>query len=105
MDCCKVYFGWACSGGAVKGRPPGHLPDAVREVWLELARQVPAEKRGVEFEALCSAVARLRDAQLRIAREGAIVADGKGHPVPHPALKIEAAASEAIRKLNAKFRC
>lgn len=51
-----------------------------------------------ELEALAGQISRLRDAQSRIAEEGLIVADGKQNPVPHPALAIEKAAQEEIRK-------
>ncbi len=48
-------------------------------------------------EAFCVQVARLRDAQQRVDAEGAIVADEKGRPVPHPALAMELAASAEMR--------
>lgn len=51
-----------------------------------------------ELEAVAGQIARLRDAQERIAREGLIVPDGKQNPVPHPALAIERAAQDEIRK-------
>ena len=60
-------------------------------------------ERWLKFEAYCGAVARLRDAQRRIADEGAIVPDGKQNPVPHPALAIERQCMEQLRKWGSKF--
>lgn len=50
------------------------------------------------LEAFCGQVARLRDAQQRIAAEGLIIADPKGNPIPHPAIAIERAAAAEITK-------
>ena len=50
------------------GSVPGHLPDDVAAVWSELVGE--SSRTGPEFEAYCAQVARLRDAQARISREG-----------------------------------
>lgn len=49
-----------------------------------------------ELEAYAGQVARLREAQSRLAREGLIIADQKGNPVEHPCLVIERAAQKEI---------
>jgi hypothetical protein len=46
----------------------------------------------------------MRDAQSRIDREGLVVADVKGNPVPHPALAIEKAAQIEVRAWSERFR-
>lgn len=73
---------------------PDHLPDDVRAVWVELVGEFGG---GPGFEAFCGQVARLRDAQERISREGIVTADAKGNPVPHPALAIETKAQAEVR--------
>lgn len=86
---------------------PVHLPEDVAAVWAEVvaAYGEGAERiEGPDLEAYCGQVARLRDAQRRIAAEGQIVADPKGHPIPHPALAIERAAQDEIRKWGSAFR-
>lgn len=59
---------------------------------------------GPDLEAYCGQVSRLRDAQMRIASEGLIVSDAKGQPMPHPAIAIEKAAQDEIRKWGNAFR-
>ena len=59
---------------------------------------------GPDLEALCGQVARLRDAQARLAAEGSIIADPKGVPIPHPAIAIERAAQDEIRKWGNAFK-
>lgn len=59
---------------------------------------------GPDLEAYCGQVSRLRDAQARIAKEGLIVADGKGQPVPHPALAVEKSAQAEIRSWGNAFK-
>ena len=80
---------------------PGHLPDDVAAVWSELVGESP--RTGPDFEAYCAQVARLRDAQARMSREGLVVADEKGRPVPHPALEIERRAQVEVRAWNGQF--
>lgn len=57
----------------------------------------------VGLEALCGQVYRLRDAQERVTKDGAVVGDAKGNPAPHPALAIERAAQSEIRQWVTKF--
>lgn len=59
---------------------------------------------GPDLEAYCGQVARLRDAQARLAAEGSIIADPKGVPIPHPAIAIERAAQDEIRKWGNAFK-
>lgn len=59
---------------------------------------------GPDLEAYCGQVARLRDAQERLANEGLIIADPKGFPIPHPAIAIEKSAQDEIRKWGNAFR-
>jgi phage terminase small subunit len=86
---------------------PAHLPPDVSAVWDEvIARYDPedaAEIEGHELEAYCGVVARLRNAQHRIHEEGMFVADKRGDPAPHPALAVERACNDALRKWGRKF--
>lgn len=59
---------------------------------------------GPDLEVFCGQVARLRDAQARLAAEGSIIADPKGVPIPHPAIAIERAAQDEIRKWGNAFK-
>ena len=59
---------------------------------------------GPDLEAFCGQVARLRDAQARLAAEGSIIADPKGVPIPQPAIAIERAAQDEIRKWGNAFK-
>jgi P27 family predicted phage terminase small subunit len=77
---------------------PAHLSPEAAAVWAELVTElggIPVNTAA--FGAYCVQVARLRDAQGRIDREGLVVADEKGRPVPHPAIAIEKAAQAEIR--------
>lgn len=60
--------------------------------------------RGPEFDAYATCVARLRDAQARIAVEELIVPDSKNQPVVHPAFAIERQCMDELRKWGDKFR-
>lgn len=84
--------------------PPPHLPDDVAAVWTELAPGIKPTLLDPEFEAYCGAVARLRDAQRRIAEEGMIVPDSKANPMPHPALAVEKQAQEQLRRWGSTYR-
>lgn len=78
---------------------------AVREELLtEVSNDQAARMVGPEFDAYCGAVARLRDAQARIAEEELIVPDAKNNPVVHPAYAVERLATEDLRKWGDKFR-
>ena len=81
--------------------PPSHLPGDVSAVWVEFVDR--SKNVGAEFEAWCGQVARLRDAQHRLASEGLVVADAKGSPIPHPALIIERQAQVELRAWGSKF--
>lgn len=86
---------------------PGHLPADVAAVWSEVCERHGDDAQRIEgpdLEAYCGQVARLRDAQRRIDAEGLVIADPKGHPVPHPAIAIERVAQDEIRKWGTTFR-
>lgn len=88
---------------------PEHLSEAARVVWCEVAALFKvagddvARVSGAGLEAYCVQVARMRDAQRRVDREGLVVADEKGRPVPHPALAIEKAAQVEVRAWQERF--
>lgn len=83
------------------------MPDAESAIWDEvmfrLGRDVRERVAGPDLEAFCGQVARLREAQKRIAAEGLIIADPKGFPMPHPAIAIERAAQIEIRAWGSRF--
>lgn len=82
---------------------PANLPDHLRPIWEEMA---PTVRRGIGsagMEAFCGQVYRMRDAQERVAQDGAIVADAKGNPAPHPAIAIEKAAQAEVRAWIMKY--
>ncbi len=87
---------------------PKHLSEAAQVAWAEITEAMSAQTAdGLEragLEAYCTAVARLRDAQGRIDREGVIISDAKSNPVPHPALAVERAAAAEIRLWLAHYR-
>ena len=83
---------------------PQHLPADVASVWVEIVASVGQQAAGPDLEAYAGQVARLRDAQARIAAEGSIVADPKGNPIQHPALAIEKSAQAEIRAWGDRFR-
>lgn len=87
------------SAGKVK---PSH-PKAsdVGVVWDELIAK--GARPGPQLEAYAGQVARLRDAQARLASEGLIIEDPRGNPIPHPAIAIEKAAQDEIRRWGSKF--
>lgn len=87
--------------------PPKHLPADVAAAWQEVVDAYgddPNPILGPSLEAYCGQVAILRGAQRRIAEEGLIVADTKGHPIKHPAIAIERSAQDEIRKWGDKFK-
>ena len=86
---------------------PAHLPKAVAEVWSEVTTAYGDGAEVIEgpaLEAYCGQVATLRDAQRRLADDGLVVNDSKGFPVNHPAIAIERAAQDEIRKWGDQFR-
>jgi len=82
---------------------PDHLSAEARAVWESVVAGKPGCE-GPDLEAYCVQVSRMRDAQSRIDREGLVVADVKGNPVPHPALAIEKAAQIEVRAWSERFR-
>lgn len=87
---------------------PGHLARLAQQAWSEITDGLGAEQvTGVErpaLEAYAVQVARMRDAQARIDAEGLIVADEKGRPVEHPAVRVERYAQEQVRAWVARYR-
>lgn len=85
---------------------PKKLPRSVQAVKDELLDGHPqAEKiQGPEFDAYCTCIARLRDAQARIEREKLIVPDSKNQPVIHPAFAVERQCMDELRKWGDKFK-
>lgn len=89
---------------ASKSAAPAHLPADVARVWVEVVARFGDESiAGPALEAYCGQVARLREAQARLAEEGLIVTDPKGNPIPHPAIQVERVAQDEIRKWRHRF--
>lgn len=87
--------------------PPSHLSENVARAWVDVVTAYgPGAERiiGPDLEAYCGQLALLRDAQRRVAAEGMIVADVKGNPIPHPAVMVERAAQEELRKWGNTFK-
>ena len=85
-------------------KAPAHLPPAEAAIWAEVtARNPDPYIVSPMLEAYCGQVARLREAQRRIAAEGLIISDPKGFPIPHPAIAIEKAAQAEIRAWGSRF--
>jgi hypothetical protein len=82
---------------------PATLPEHLSGIWDETAPKVRRAIGPLGLEALCGQIFRMRDAQERITRDGAIVADAKGNPCPHPALAIEKQAQGEVRAWIVKF--
>lgn len=82
---------------------PLTLPDHLVPIWAELEPQFHPRIGAAGLEAACIQVHRMRDAQERVTREGAVVADSKGNPCAHPALAIEKDASAQLRTWLEKF--
>jgi len=82
---------------------PEHLSPEARSVWDSVVASKPGCE-GPDLESYCVQVSRMRDAQARIDREGLVVADAKGNPIPHPALAIEKAAQVEVRAWADRFR-
>lgn len=83
---------------------PAHLQPDVAAIWLEVVSRFGSEQiAGPALDAYCGQIARLRDAQRRLATEGLIISDPKGFPIPHPAIQIERAAQDEIRKWGDRF--
>lgn len=85
---------------------PPSLSEAAAEAWREvIAAHGPGADRiaGPLLEEYAQAVAVAREARGRVDREGLVVADAKGSPIPHPALSVEAKALDTIRRLAPRF--
>ena len=79
---------------------PKHLSDLAAKVWDECAPELQRKRlTDAQIEAYAVCVARMRDAQGRVDREGLIVADEKGRPIPHPALAIEKSCRAELKGL------
>lgn len=79
------------------------VPEAIREVCDLVVASGGASSVTPELEAYAGQVVRLRDAQRRLAAEGEVVEDPKGFPIPHPAIAIERAAQEELRRWGDRF--
>lgn len=91
---------------ARRGNRPEHLPAAVLEEYDRVLADWPEgcpEPAGPRFEAWLGQVARLHEAQRLLDKDGLIVPDVKGNPVPHPALAIEKIAQEQLRAWGDEF--
>lgn len=86
--------------------PPAHMDGDAATVWTEVvnAHHDPERIAGPDLEAYCGQVAMMRDARKRVAREGAIIADSRGTPMPHPAIALELKAQAEVRAWGDKFR-
>jgi P27 family predicted phage terminase small subunit len=83
--------------------PPDHLPEHIKDLWVETQGQVYGSIGAIGLEALCAQVHRMREARQRIDSEGMVVQDTKGAPVPHPAIAIEKQAGAEVRTWLSKF--
>jgi len=75
-------------------KPPKTLAKEHHETFKEIAAQVRPECPVSVVESITAQVATSRDCRRRIDRDGTIVADSRGNPVPHPAIALEAAAQK-----------
>lgn len=82
---------------------PEYLPPAARAAWDQVVAGKPGCE-GPDLEAYVMQVARMREAQAQIDKDGIIVRDAKGNPVPHPALAIEKAAQVEVRAWSERFK-
>jgi phage terminase small subunit len=87
-------------------RPPDHLSTPARRLWLQLITDFVVEDaagRVLLTEALV-AWDRCEQARALIEKEGSIVRDRFGQPIPHPGVKIErdsrAQFLAALKQLN-----
>lgn len=79
-------------------KKPATLPDHLDPIWDEMVDQVDQSIGLAGLEALCVQVYRLREAQRKVSAEGLVVADAKGNPTAHPALRTEKDAQSEIRR-------
>lgn len=86
--------------------PPQHLDKRAKVVWRELARTKILEEDcdRIVAEALCVQIVRMRDARDRVDAEGEVIAGARERAEPHPALVIERAAGQEVRRWLAVIR-
>ena len=78
--------------------------DHLAEIMEELRPQLDPELTEVGLEVLASQVYLQRQAALRVREEGLMVLDGRGNPVPHPAIAIERDLRKEILGWLEKYR-
>lgn len=83
---------------------PESLPEHLAAIWPELENYLSKDCPPAIREAVAGQIHRQRQARTRIDREGEIVADPKGNPIPHPALAIETGAQKQIAELIKPYR-
>ena len=84
-------------------KAPAWMPAAEAAVWDEIMARRPDEVPSPGLEAFVGQVARMREAQRRIAEEGLLIANPKGDPIAHPAIEIERRAQIEIRAWRGRF--
>lgn len=77
---------------------PVGLPERLHAIWDETHHTVGKMIPDTARESYCGQVWLVRDADQRVADEGAIVTNAKGDAVPHPAITLSRAAGDEIRK-------
>lgn len=80
--------------------PPRRLSAAERRAWREVAEAAPwADARdAVLVERAAVTLARLREAEAQVARDGLVIEGRQGGPVRHPALATARAADDALAR-------
>ncbi len=105
----SVVWGWPTLGTmrAVSVPERERLSAEARAIWdrhvAEQGTPATATRRDL-LAAYSACLAQLEQVQGRLATEGLIIADDKGRPVEHPALKIQAALVGQVDKLAAAVR-
>ena len=90
-----------------KGRlvvgPPKHLSAQISDIWSEIHQDYWDHIGIAGLEAVCVLVHTAREAQQRLEADGMIVNDGKGNPIPHPAIAIHKSATDSLRSWTHQF--
>ena len=81
-----------------KPKAPAHLSAAAKTAWTGLLAGGESPVELVALEAIAVQVARARTAQTMVDSEGILVPGPKDDRVPHPALAVERAAHDQIRR-------